>query len=465
MYLFSFSNTHGRHLHKPREWPRPSPAAAAVRPARWVELFLGVALWCGVSGSLRASPGIVITNLPVYGTSQNLGGVVTGVVATNYAVAVCIYVPGYGWVSKPTCANPLTPIHPDGSWATDITTGGSDALATRIAAVLVPANSPPDCVQGQPFLTNAFALAAASAVVTRPYPGPRWLRFSGYDWWVKTSANPVGPGPNYFSDSTNNVWVDDTGYLHLKQTYRSNQWQCAEIVSARSFGFGYYRFHLLSDVNRLDPNVVLGLFTWSDDPAFTHREIDIECSRWSNAADLRNAQFVVQPFGSPGHLVRYAVPAQRTNTTHFFNWQSNRVVFQCQSGDFSPNPDPTNVISGWTYTFAPPQPGDENVRLNLWLYNGTPPSNGQEAEVIIQSFEFVPADPPASARLSNPRWTPQGAAFELLTEPDRRYALQSSGDLIQWLDDFTLLATNLSSSIRFPVLAPGPGFFRALTLP
>jgi hypothetical protein len=67
------------------------------------------------------------------------------------------------------------------------------------------------------------------------------LSFSGYDWWVKSSAGKVGPGPNYFSDSTNNVWTDSLGQLHLRITNRSNQWQCAELISARTFGYGSYR--------------------------------------------------------------------------------------------------------------------------------------------------------------------------------------------------------------------------------
>ncbi len=37
-----------------------------------------------------------------------------------------------------------------------------------------------------------------------------------------------------------------------------------------------------------------------------------------------------------------------------------------------------------------PYPGDENARINLWLLNGLPPSNGQEVEVVIRKFEFVP---------------------------------------------------------------------------
>src|SRR4051812_19512341 len=118
------------------------------------------------------------------------------------------------------------------------------------------------------------------------------LAFSGYSWVVKASSGKVGPGPNYFSSSANNVWVDNLGRLHLRITKQGSRWFCAEVVSQASFGYGTYRWYLDSPVDNLDPNVVLGLFTWSDLPDYANREIDIEFSRWGAARNL-NAQFVV----------------------------------------------------------------------------------------------------------------------------------------------------------------------------
>lgn len=135
----------------------------------------------------------------------------------------------------------------------------------------------------------------------------RTLSFSGYEWKVKASRRPVGPGPNFFSDSLNNVWVDAQGSLHLRITHRKNRWYCAEVISQQSFGYGTYRFYLDTRVDKLDPNIVLGLFTWSDDPEFDHREIDIECARWGNADNDTNAQFVVQPYDIPEHRLRFSV--------------------------------------------------------------------------------------------------------------------------------------------------------------
>ncbi|MDB6064513.1 MAG: hypothetical protein JWR26_721 [Pedosphaera sp.] len=415
-----------------------------------------------------AKPIILITNMPAYGSMTDLSGSVLLASPSAYAVAVFIYVPGSGWWSKPTCpGQPLTTIQPDGSWTADVTTGGVDQNATRFAALVVGTNYNEPCVLGLANIpTNVYAQAAASAVVTREYPGPRWVNFSGYDWWVKTSTNQVGPGPNYFSDSTNNVWVDGQGWLHLRLTNRSNQWQCAELVSARTFGYGSYRFELNSVVNNLDPHVTLGLFTWSDDPAYTYREIDVECSRWSVAADTNNSQFVVQPYNLPGQWVRYQVPPNVTNSTHLFTWETNRISFQSMERSYSPGP--VWLLSSYVFTNAPnvPQTGDENVRMNLWLNNG-PPTDNQEVEVVVKSFQFVPLGPPQAAIISQVNMLANGQfQFALLGEPDRRYQVQSSANLISWQDLGTILATNSSMTfVDTNSSVSGRRFYRTVTLP
>jgi hypothetical protein len=415
---------------------------------------------------LAAAPAIIITNLPAYGSTDDLRGIVANVDTTAYSVAVFIYVPGYGWVSKPTCAQPLTPIQSNGSWSADITTGGSDALATRVAALLVSTNYSEACIQGSAALpTNVYAQAKAAAITTRASTGVRWLSFSGYDWWVKTSAGQVGPGPNYFSDSTNNVWVDVLGQLHLRITNRSNQWQCAELVSARTFGYGSYRFELGSTVDNLNPNAVLGLFTWSDDPAYTDREIDIECSRWGNASDPTSAQYVVQPYDTTGHLIRIVLPSNQTNSTHLFMWETNRVTYQSLRGAYSPTPAPANVISNWTYTLTVPHTGDENIRLNLWLNSGTPPTDNHEVEVTIRSFQLVPLGTAAAPSLSNARQS-SGTNFQFTvrSEFDRTYEIQSSSNLSSWQSLTTLLATNTSLGFQ-DVVTNRRTFYRAAASP
>jgi hypothetical protein len=217
----------------------------------------------------------------------------------------------------------------------------------------------------------------------------RTLHFSGYEWKVKSSKGRVGPGPNHFSDK--NVFVDAQGRLHLRITQRDNRWYCSEVISQRSFGYGTYRFYLDTRVDNLDPNIVLGLFTWSDDPAYSHREIDIECTKWGDANNSTNAQFVVQPYHPPGHLLRFQVPSGTNTSTHSFTWKQDSVFFQSLKGHDATTPEKSDVIKQWTYTQSIPKAGGENARMNLWLVAGRAPTDGKEAEIIIKKFEFVPS--------------------------------------------------------------------------
>ena len=230
----------------------------------------------------------------------------------------------------------------------------------------------------------------------------RAIRFSGHDWWVKGSTKRVGPGSNYFSDQEENVWLDSQSRLHLRITQRDGRWHCAEIVSQESFGFGTYRFFLATPISKIDPNLTLGLFTWSDARDYAHREIDVECAKWGKADDTNNAQFVVQPYQPVGHLVRFRVPPELDATTHIFNWQSNRVFFRCLAGH-AREPSAENAVIR-ERTFAKkgvPQPGDENARINLWLATKAP-SDTNDTEVIIAKFEFEPL-----RELSSPGTSPK----------------------------------------------------------
>ena len=229
-------------------------------------------------------------------------------------------------------------------------------------------------------MNNGLIIGLALVIMT--VQGSKVLQFSGYDWLVKSSQERVGPGPNYFSDSTDNVSVDGQGRLHLRITQRSSSWFCAEVISKQSFGYGTYRFYLDTRPANLDPEVILGLFTWNNDPAYHHREIDIEVSRWGRVNN-QNAQFVVQPYTNPKNILRFQVPPDLSSSTHSFTWKPDSVSLQSitSSGD---------VIQQHRFTEAIPKAGGENARINLWLMSGNAPTDGKEVEVIIKRFDFIP---------------------------------------------------------------------------
>ncbi|MFN2462165.1 MAG: glycoside hydrolase family 16 protein [Candidatus Velthaea sp.] len=219
--------------------------------------------------------------------------------------------------------------------------------------------------------------------------GPVTVAFSGYDWTVKDPGTTSGPGPNYWSPG--NVKVDTTGRLHLKINQRQGHWYCAEVTLDRGLGYGTYRFSVASAIGALDPNVVLGLFTWSDDPTQNHRELDVEIARWGNATGPTNAQYVVQPAGPAGHLTRFTQPSSVTSSVHSFTWLPGSVQFASTAANGSP-------IASASYSGADvPTPGSERVHMNLWLYSGQAPTNGAAVEVTLSGFGFTPATPTALA--------------------------------------------------------------------
>lgn len=346
----------------------------------------------GKNDGKSTEPFIQITLVPPGGegpdSNGNIGGKAGG--ANLKQCRVVVFARTDKWYVQPYAASPYTSIGEDGNWET------GTHLGYEYAALLVEASYKPPATTGAlPGIAgDVLAIARVPARAnTDKKPDQsdrvRMLQFAGYQWRVKSSSNRVGPGPNYFSDSRDNVEVDSRGRLHLRISNHDGRWSCAEVISTRSFGYGSYRFYVDSVVDGLDPKAVLGLFTWNDDSAFSHRELDIEISKWGQA-DNKNGQFVVQPYTSPQNIVRFQIPAGLRATTHSFKWRPDSVIFRSLKGRRASPPRPGGLIQEHVFRENLPRPGGENARINLWLLSGQPPANGKEIEIIISRFEFSP---------------------------------------------------------------------------
>ena len=196
----------------------------------------------------------------------------------------------------------------------------------------------------------------------------RRIEFAGRWWYVKRSPTPVGPGPNRFDDSVGAVEVDD-GVVALRIRRGDDGWTCAEIVGEDETGDGIYEWAVASDVRAFDPQVVLGMFTWSDDEAHHHRELDIEV-----AQSFGGGTFVVQPDRKHPFVVPDLQPWRCS-----LDWAPGRVTFQVAGGE------------PWTVSGAAvPPPGSAHPRINLWLFGGLPPSGNDPIEVRLTDFRFTP---------------------------------------------------------------------------
>lgn len=217
------------------------------------------------------------------------------------------------------------------------------------------------------------------------------LKFSGYDWIVRPSGTG-GPGPNDWDE--NNAWVDANDSLHLKLSRQADRWACAEVYTKDRLGFGRYQFWVVGRLDTLDPNVVFGLFSYPTPdvgPDGTN-ELDIEFARWGRTnAPVGN--YTVWPTVPAGRqsTERFCVTLHGDYSTHRFSWSPTRVYFQSLHGH---RDDDHYPIASWLF-----QPSDPNsslsqnpmpVHINLWCFKGEPPTDAQEVELVVRSFQFQP---------------------------------------------------------------------------
>lgn len=211
----------------------------------------------------------------------------------------------------------------------------------------------------------------------------RTIHFAGRTWFVRSGYG--GPGPNYWSDSPQSVWVDSSGALHLKIRYENGTWYCSEVFTEAYADYGMHRFYANTRIDSLDPNAVFAFFLYANDTT----EIDIEFSRWGDPNSWFNAQYVVQPWYMPGNIERFPMQLNGPYSTHSIHWLPDSVVFKSIHGHYPEPPSPGYLIRQWTYRGMDNPSAAESLRLhiNLWLYQGNPPSDGAEVEVIVQTLD------------------------------------------------------------------------------
>jgi hypothetical protein len=170
-----------------------------------------------------------------------------------------------------------------------------------------------------------------------------------------------------------------------------------ELKTQQRLGLGRYQFQVIGRVDKLDRNVVLGLFKYptADIGKDGTNEIDIEFARWGNETAENNADYVVYPAvgaRAPDDHISFKVTLTGDYTTHRFRWECHEVAFQSLHGH---RDDDIGEFEHWRYTpgkprLIPQQPTP--VRINLWLFDGIAPSDSTEVEIIISQFTFTPLE-------------------------------------------------------------------------
>jgi hypothetical protein len=269
-------------------------------------------------------------------------------------------------------------------------------------------------------LLSDAMLAVVAFLTLGDIASARTINWAGYDWWVRTSnGNPQGPGPNIFSDSTQNVFVDAQGNLHLKiRKGADGKWTSSEVDLNQSLSYGTYEWELSSRYDQFASNAVGGLFTYLSPEAVaaqtggvvgngvadTPHEIDIE---FTGAWGSGNLFYTTHDGDVPAPSVNYKQTLAGDYTTHRFTWSPGRIEWESFNGHVAGVADPPNPIveqrpgaqngqpAHRVYTGAVvPQDLTEVPIINFWLFGDNPsadgPADGAEQEMIIKSFKYTP---------------------------------------------------------------------------
>jgi hypothetical protein len=348
-----------------------------------IMLLLLVSLLSGCrSQKSPTGPIIAFTKIPpaAQGGRERVDVIAGRVVGAAPEQRIVVFARSGPWWVQPWPDKPFIAIQPDHTWSTPT------HLGFEYAALLVdPGYEPPPTTDVVPAPGGSVAAVETVKGVGSIQLAPtKPLKFSGYDWNVRMIAGDRG-GLNNLYDADNG-WIDASGALHLRINKRGGRWACAEVELSRSLGYGTYII-VVRDTSRLEPAVVLSMNTFDDWGGDQHfRELDVEMSRWGDAANKNNAQFGVQPFYVPGNLAPFSAPAG--TLTHSLHWESGRASFKTVRGSSMHAGGP--VVAEHVFTSGVPSAGEEKFQFLFYIVASDKDPLQHENEVVVEKFQYLP---------------------------------------------------------------------------
>jgi hypothetical protein len=239
--------------------------------------------------------------------------------------------------------------------------------------------------------TSIF-IAALSIIAVGFSAANAAINWAGHSWNV-TNGGMAGK----YNASASNISVDANGYLHMKITKTGAAFSCAEMFTTDNLGFGTYQWQIDGAVDKLDKNIVLGLYPYGPAAGIGSdgtNEIDIEFARWGNSAWADGNYTVYPNSGSTVGATTFDFSLNGTYSTSRFVWSGTGISFSVLEG-FKELGDTSGMIKKWTY--APSSPATNipqramPLGMNLWICSDgctTDPTAG--VEIIVRSFTFVP---------------------------------------------------------------------------
>jgi hypothetical protein len=340
-------------------------------------------LLCGCEhGKAKSEPSIELSKIPpaAQGGRERVDTIAGRVVGARSGQRIVVYARSGPWWVQPWPEQALIPIQSDFTWST------STHLGFEYAALLVePGYQPAPTLDVAPSVGGSVvAVTVAKGTGSVALAPTKPLHFSGYDWKVRTIASDRG-GLNNLYDG-DNAWTDANGALHLRIKKQESRWSCAEMVLTQSLGYGTY-IAVVRDTSRLEPAAVFSMTTFDDWAGDQHyREMDVEISKWGDAASKTNAQYGIQPFFVPGNVAPFSAPAG--TLTHTLHWESGKASFKTVRGSSMDGGAP--VVAQHVFTTGVPSAGQETFQFLFYVVASEKNPLQKETEVVVEKFKYLP---------------------------------------------------------------------------
>jgi hypothetical protein len=347
-------------------------------------LFLSFGLLSLLAGCQRNPVGpkasVAITVVPRGGEGgpDNLESISGTATVTAPGQQIVLYALNGKWWIQPFHSKPYTSVASDATW------NNVTHIGREYAALLVTGTYRPTPILTEFPRVGGDVLAIATVKGTEAPPiVAKTIRFSGYDWIVRAGPNNRGGEMNQYD--SNNVSVDEKGYLHLRMGEHNGVWTCAEVHLNRSLGYGTYLF-VVQDSAHLEPSAVVGMYTNDERRETDFRsELEIELSSWGRAKGT-NANYTVQPYYLPENTLRFSVGAGKF--THLFRWRPNEASFSTFYGE-SAVPG-ARELAHHIFTSDTPVPAAETVHIDFYDFFHSKNGVKQPSEVVIEKFQYLP---------------------------------------------------------------------------
>jgi hypothetical protein len=335
------------------------------------------------SCTARPEARIEFTSIPEarFGGPDALDTIEGRIIGARPGKRVVLFAKTDRWWVQPFANHTVTSVDSKGRWKS------ATHYGTEYAALLVDSHFIPPATSANLPEKGGAVLAVARVPGRQPAGkdvhsisrAPKQLRFSGFDWDVRTEPSGRGGSTNEYHPA--NAWVDDEGRLHLRITRGAGGWKCSEVRLKDPLGYGTYAF-TVQEVTQFEPAAVLGIFTFDDTaPDQNNREMNIEVSQWGDPSN-KNAQFAIQPYYVPANVVRFNAPSGRL--MHSLRWTQGRAHFRT-----SRHHD-TRPVADYTFTSGVPSFGHESLYIALYPYGKAGSPLTKETEVVVDRFEYIP---------------------------------------------------------------------------